>query len=135
MVLTLISSFPCAVTSSDMWQNRHMAARKEDICNLSLDELREVFTEWGEPPYRAGQMFRWLYQKNVHDFTQMTDFPRTLIAELEKRFVIGSMRCLKILSARDGTKKFLWQLEDKHSIETVLIPEKSRRTLCLSTQV
>lgn len=64
-----------------------MAAQKEDIRNLSLDELREVFAEWREPPYRAGQMFRWLYQKNVHDFAQMTDFPRTLIAELEKRFV------------------------------------------------
>ena len=112
-----------------------MPVEREDIRNLSLEELKEVFSKWGEAEYRAGQMFKWLYQKNVRDFKQMTDFPKPLIAELEKRFFISSFVCHKILTAKDGTKKFLFQLADGHSIETVLIPEKSRKTLCLSTQV
>jgi 23S rRNA (adenine2503-C2)-methyltransferase len=112
-----------------------MSQQKEDIRNLSLEELREVFSEWDEPGYRGNQAFKWLYQKNVQDLKQMTDFPKKLVAELEKRYFIGSFLCLKILAAKDGTKKFLWQLADGHSIETVLILEKSRRTLCLSTQV
>jgi len=112
-----------------------MPPEKEDIRNLSLEELKEVFSRWEEAEFRAAQMFKWLYQKNVQDLKQMTDFPRKLIAELEKRFFISSLVCLKTLAAKDGTKKFLWQLEDGHSIETVFIPEKSRRTLCLSTQV
>jgi 23S rRNA (adenine2503-C2)-methyltransferase len=112
-----------------------MPLEKEDIRNLSLEELKEVFSRWEEAEYRAGQIFKWLYQKNVQDLKQMTDFPRKLIAELEKRFFIGPFVCLKTMAAKDGTKKFLWRLEDGRSIETVFIPEKSRRTLCLSTQV
>jgi 23S rRNA (adenine2503-C2)-methyltransferase len=112
-----------------------MPELKEDIRNLSLEELKEAFNEWGEPEYRAIQIFKWLYQKNVQDFSRMTDFPKELIAGLEKRFALGPLPCLKTLTAKDGTKKFLWQLADGHSIETVLIPEKSRKTLCLSTQV
>jgi len=112
-----------------------MPQQKEDIRNLSLEELKEVFNEWGEPEYRAGQMFKWLYQKNVQALKQMTDFPKKLISKLEQKFSIDTLTCLKTLAAKDGTKKFLWQLAEHHSIETVLIPEKSRRTLCLSTQV
>jgi 23S rRNA (adenine2503-C2)-methyltransferase len=112
-----------------------MPPEKEDIRNLSLEEMKEVFSRLNEEEYRAAQMFKWLYQKNVQDFKQMTDFPKKVIAELEKRFFISPLVCLKTLAAGDGTKKFLWQLEDGHSIETVFIPEKSRSTLCLSTQV
>jgi len=112
-----------------------MPLDKEDIRNLSFEEMKEVFKRWEEAEYRAEQIFKWLYQKNVRGFKQMTDFPKKLILELEKRFFISPLACLKTLAAKDGTKKFLWQLEDGHSIETVFIPEKLRRTLCLSTQV
>jgi 23S rRNA (adenine2503-C2)-methyltransferase len=112
-----------------------MPRQKENIRNLSLDELKEVFSRWEEAEYRAEQIFKWLYQKNVQDFAQMTDFPKTLIVKLEKRFFMGSLVCRKTLAAKDGTKKYLLQLADGHSIETVFIPEKSRKTLCLSTQV
>lgn len=108
---------------------------KEDIRNLSPDRLQELFVEWGEPSYRARQLFRWLNQKDLQEFSRMTDFPKRLISELEKRFFIGTLECLDTKSGREGTMKFLWGLEDSHSIETVFIPEKKRRTLCLSTQV
>ena len=64
---------------------------KEDIRNLSPDRLQELFVEWGEPSYRARQLFRWLNQKDLQDFSRMTDFPKRLISELEKRFFIGTL--------------------------------------------
>jgi len=94
-----------------------------------------MFAERGEPSYRARQMYSWLYRKNVSDFEVMSDFPRKLIFELKKQFFIGSLFCLETLTAIDGTTKFLWELPDGHRVETVLIPQKRRRTLCLSTQV
>lgn len=112
-----------------------MQPQKEDIRNLSLDELKDLFAEWGEPSFRAEQMSRWLYQKTVRDFAQITDFPKSLVEKIGQRYRIGSLKCLKTLCAEDGAVKFLWQLQDEHSIESVLISERSRRTVCLSTQV
>jgi len=112
-----------------------MMPLRKDIRNLSLDELKQVFSGWGEPAYRARQLYSWLYSKNVSDFERMSDFPRRLIAELNSHYFIGSLQCLETLTARDGAIKFLWGLGDGHSVETVLITQHRRRTVCLSTQV
>jgi 23S rRNA (adenine2503-C2)-methyltransferase len=112
-----------------------MSQKRKDIRNLSIDELKEVFSELGEPAYRARQMFMWLYKKNVSDVGQMSDLPKQLINELEKRYYIGSLECLETKKATDRTVKLLWSLNDGHFVESVLIPHNRRKTLCLSTQV
>ncbi len=112
-----------------------MPDNKEDILNLNLENLEQVFKKWGEPKYRAQQVFGWLYRKYVDNFSSMSDLPRRIISRLNTRFAIGSLKTLRILEAADKTKKFIFMLEDGHSIETVFIPENRRRTICLSSQV
>jgi len=116
---------------------------KIDIKSLQLDELQEKLRELGEPSYRAGQITDWLYKKRVDAIEQMTDLPRDLRARLEESFRCEHLEIVRVLGARDMTRKFLFRLSDGNLIESVLIPaspalygEKSdRRTICISTQV
>ncbi|MDP8298798.1 MAG: 23S rRNA (adenine(2503)-C(2))-methyltransferase RlmN [Candidatus Tantalella remota] len=108
---------------------------KRDICDLTLEELEKEMTDMGEPRHRAKQVFRWVNGKYADSFEKMTNLPKGLIFELDSRFEIGRLVCAEHLSSKDGTEKFLWVLRDKEHIETVLIRERSRVTLCLSTQV
>ncbi len=91
--------------------------------------------------FRANQIYEWLYAKRARSFSELTNLPKSLQDALAQKFSIPSLRCSQISESADGTKKFLFQLEDDRSIETVLIPtelrgERSpRRTLCVSTQV
>jgi len=78
---------------------------------------------------------RWLYQKGVPSFDEMTNLSKRFRQELSQVSFISTLPPLRIEQARDGTKKFLFQLEDGNRIESVLIPDKNRLTLCLSTQV
>src|SRR5437016_10795553 len=116
---------------------------KIDIKSLQLDELQEKLRELGEPSYRAGEVADWLYKKRVDAIEQMTDLPRDLRARLEESFRCEHLEVVRVLGARDTTRKFLFCLNDGNLIESVLIPaspalygEKSdRRTICISTQV
>ena len=108
---------------------------KIDIRDLTLEELTEEIVAAGEPPHRARQIFSWVNQKNTGSFDKMSDLPRSLVPRLKKKYYIGTLACKERLRAKDGTEKFLWQLEDGNYVESVLIKEKNRKTLCLSTQV
>ena len=108
---------------------------KEDIRNLTLDELRKKIISLKVPKHRALQIFKWLNKKDAVSFDVMTDLPKSFIEELKDNFVIGALECQERLISRDTTEKFLWQLSDSKYIETVLIKDKKRKTLCLSTQV
>lgn len=107
----------------------------EDIRNLTLDELKADLTAMGEPPYRAEQVFAWLYQRGATGFAEFTDLPKALRDKLAGRYSIGEPEIAERLRSRDGSEKFLFRLHDGCSIETVLIPSGSRATVCLSTQV
>src|SRR5436853_1634407 len=116
---------------------------KIDIKSLQLDELQEKLRELGEPSYRAGQVADWLYKKRVDAIAQMTDLPRDLRARLEESFRCEHLEVVRVLGARDTTRKFLFCLNDGNLIESVLIPaspalygqKSDRRTACVSTQV
>jgi len=112
-----------------------MESVKKDIRSLSLEDLLRLQVLQGKPKYHARQLFRWLYKRDVSSFTEMTDLPHRLIESLDEKFYIGRLECEKTLSADDGAEKFLFRLKDTHSIETVLLREKDRLTLCLSSQV
>jgi 23S rRNA (adenine2503-C2)-methyltransferase len=89
---------------------------------------------WGQPAFRARQLTKWLY-KGAEVFEDMTDLARPFRAELAKRARISGLEIAQVQGAADGCRKFLFSLEDGNLIESVLIPEEGRYTLCLSTQV
>ena len=110
-------------------------SEKVDLKNLSPPELNEFLATFGKEHYRSIQILRWLYQKGVHSFDEMTNLSKRFRQELDQVSYVSTLHPLQVEQARDGTKKFLFQLEDGNRIESVLIPDKRRLTLCLSTQV
>lgn len=108
---------------------------KKDIKDFTLAELGADLEGWGEPAYRAGQVFEWIYKKGAGSFDALTDLPKGLRQKLEDHFRLSSLDLADEIRSDDGTQKFLFRLDDGAFIETVLIPSGTRRTLCLSTQV
>ncbi|MGQ9644971.1 MAG: 23S rRNA (adenine(2503)-C(2))-methyltransferase RlmN [Thermodesulfobacteriota bacterium] len=108
---------------------------KIDLKNLSLQELKQFIASFGKERYRMTQVLRWLYREGVHSIDEMTNLSKKFRQELKEISTVSSLSPLRVEEARDGTKKFLFQLSDGNCIESVLIRDKSRLTLCLSTQV
>ncbi|MCM8773199.1 MAG: 23S rRNA (adenine(2503)-C(2))-methyltransferase RlmN [Candidatus Omnitrophica bacterium] len=107
----------------------------KDIKDYSYEELRKILEEEGFLPFYAKQIFSWIYKKRVEDFNKMTDISQSCRAFLKKNFFFSSLELVKEETSCDGTRKFLFQLDDNYRIETVVIPESKRKTLCVSTQV
>ncbi len=109
---------------------------KKDIKSLSYDELSAELKAMGEPSFRAKQIYAWLHQRTVADFSQMTDLSKGLREKLDEAFYITAPKILKKqVSAVDGTVKYLWELHDGNAVETVLMSYKYGNTVCISTQV
>lgn len=107
----------------------------QDIKNYTLDELEHFLASHNFPKYSAQQIFNWLYKKRVEDFSLMTNLSKKLRTFCENNFFFSRLECCEKISSLDGTEKFGFLLKDKNYIESVLIPDKSRYTLCISTQV
>lgn len=109
---------------------------KIDIKSLSLQELSDEILALSQPKFRAGQIFDWLHVKKVTDFVLMTNLSKGLILLLDERFYITSLVALKkLVSAIDGTTKYLFELQDGNTVETVLMKYKHGNSVCVSTQV
>jgi 23S rRNA (adenine2503-C2)-methyltransferase len=108
---------------------------KTDIKNYSLDGLEHFLQGLGKEKYRAKQIYKWLYQKGAVSFDEMTNLSKDFRRELSERARISVLEPASVEISGDGTRKYLFGLEDGASIESVLIPEDDRATLCLSTQV
>jgi 23S rRNA (adenine2503-C2)-methyltransferase len=107
---------------------------KPNIKDLSVKELTTFLSAHNHPVYRAKQIWQWIFQKRAIAFAEMTNLPRALREQLEENFSIGRLQTRRRAESRDGTVKFLFGLNDGATIESVLIPETSRLTLCVSTQ-
>ncbi|HBR14405.1 MAG TPA: 23S rRNA (adenine(2503)-C(2))-methyltransferase RlmN [Candidatus Omnitrophica bacterium] len=107
---------------------------KTDIRNLSYEEWTRYCASIGEQPFRAGQIFEWIYKKGVWSFDEMRNLPAPLRQRLSRDFDLKPLVIVQKQVAQDGTTKFLFDLEDHEKIETVLIPTKTRTTVCISTQ-
>jgi len=107
---------------------------QKDFKNFSFDELVRYLHEVGEKPFRANQLFEWVYQRQADAFEQMNNLPKDLRGRLSRDLVIQKSRLLKREFSSDGTTKMLSALEDQEKIETVLIPTATRATVCVSTQ-
>ena len=108
---------------------------KKNIRNFDLEEIKEMVVGLGQPSFRAEQIFQWLYKKGVDDFFQMTDIPQDMRNYLSKNFSVDFLKLVEKFVSQDGTKKFLFRLSDGNYIESVMIPEEERITVCVSTQV
>jgi 23S rRNA (adenine2503-C2)-methyltransferase len=110
------------------------ADRQRNLFGLDRDELSGVVEQLGERPYRAGQLFEWLYARRVDSIEAMSNLSRPLRDRLARDFCVSRPAIGEQSLSYDGTRKFLFRLEDGASVEAVYIPEQKRRTICISTQ-
>lgn len=108
---------------------------KVDLKNLDLEELEAFIARHGKEKYRARQIFKWLYQKGAVSFEEMSNISKELRCDLAESARISSLVPEAEEVSRDGTRKYLFRLEDGNAVESVLIPEEDRATLCISSQV
>jgi 23S rRNA (adenine2503-C2)-methyltransferase len=106
-----------------------------DLKDLTHGELEQFVLDLGQERYRAKQLVKWLYQKGTTNFNEMTDLCKPFREMLQRVAFISFLTPKKIETSLDGSRKFLFSLIDNQSVETVLIPDESRLTLCISTQV
>ncbi|MFD3445452.1 23S rRNA (adenine(2503)-C(2))-methyltransferase RlmN [Microbacteriaceae bacterium 4G12] len=109
--------------------------KKPSIYSLQLHELQEWVKEQGEPVFRAGQVYDWLYKKRVASFEDMTNLSKGMRDKLAHSFEITTLKTLVKQVSSDGTIKFLFELYDGYSIETVLMRHEYGNSVCVTTQV
>ncbi len=114
-----------------------VSMKKTNLKDLSLPEFEAALAEVspGEPKFRAKQIYGWVYD-NVSDFDEMTNVPKALRKRLKETFVIDTMSlCRRFVSNIDGTRRYLFKLNDGNFIESVLMKYKHGYSLCVSSQV
>src|SRR3990170_2989600 len=109
--------------------------QKVDLKDLSLQEMEGLIESLGEKPYRARQIYEWVFQKDVSGIGEMTNLSKNLRNRLSELAFLTRLSIADKRTSSDGTSKYLFILEDGNSIESVLIPDEDRLTLCISTQV
>nr|WP_156185631.1 23S rRNA (adenine(2503)-C(2))-methyltransferase RlmN [Bacillus sp. FJAT-27916] len=122
-----------------MEQSKVKAVKKQDekpsIYSLQLDELKEWLEQNGEKAFRASQIYEWLYEKRVSSFEDMTNLSKDLRTKLAESFTLTTLNTLIQQTSKDGTIKFLFELHDGYSIETVLMRHDYGNSVCVTTQV
>ncbi|MEO1724865.1 MAG: 23S rRNA (adenine(2503)-C(2))-methyltransferase RlmN [Pseudomonadota bacterium] len=112
---------------------------RRNLVGLSRPALADALVEAGVPAkqarMRAGQLWQWIYQRGVRDFSEMTNISKALRAELNAAFEIRRPEIVSRQVSRDGTRKYLLRIAGGHEVEAVYIPETDRGTLCISSQV
>ncbi|MFB6343076.1 23S rRNA (adenine(2503)-C(2))-methyltransferase RlmN [Saccharicrinis sp. FJH62] len=107
----------------------------DKLFGKTLDELKEIVAELGLPAYTAKQISDWLYKKDIHDIDAMSNLAKKTRDLLKKRFEFGLTPSHNVQESIDGTKKYLFPTLDRKFIETAMIPEDDRVTVCVSSQV
>lgn len=108
---------------------------KQNIVNLTVEELRQQLIEWNEKPFHAGQIMQWIYEKGAKDFSSMSDISASLRKKLQSSYDLFDIQVAQERRSSDGTQKLLLTLADGNMIEAVNIPTQNRITGCVSTQV
>ncbi|ADH85499.1 23S rRNA (adenine(2503)-C(2))-methyltransferase RlmN [Desulfurivibrio alkaliphilus] len=112
-----------------------MDTEKVDLKNMTLPELTAWVESLDLKPFRARQIFAWIHRPDFTDFSQMTDIAKHVRSLLAEKAFLSRLEPDKVESSQDGTVKFAFRLADGQLIESVLIPEDDRYTLCVSSQV
>ncbi|PCI42295.1 MAG: 23S rRNA (adenine(2503)-C(2))-methyltransferase RlmN [Rhodospirillaceae bacterium] len=106
-----------------------------NLVGLDRDQLIAVLASIDEKPFRAKQLWHWIYHRGVTNFEDMANIGKPLRAKLQDGFYVGRPEIVQALVSNDGTRKWLLRLEDGNEIETVMIPDDGRGALCVSSQV
>ncbi|MGC9522613.1 MAG: 23S rRNA (adenine(2503)-C(2))-methyltransferase RlmN [Anaerolineae bacterium] len=113
-----------------------MTESKPNLYDLTLNELESIVTGWGEPRYRADQIWTWLYRHLATRISEMTSLPKALRARLEAEADLYVPEVVSVQESIDGeTRKDLLEMRDGQQVEVVLMRYIDRRTTCVSTQV
>ena len=107
----------------------------KNIKDYNLDELKQEITQLGEKPFRAEQIFKWLFVDKVKSFDEMTNLSLELREKLKQNYDICNFSIVKKLESKDGTKKYLFGLNDGNAIESVLMQYHFGKTVCVSSQI
>lgn len=107
---------------------------KIDLKSLSRQDMNSFVQQADMPLFRAGQMLRWIYERYAVSIEDITELSKDLRKSLSEQAYISNLDLLKRQTSEDGTEKFLFGLEDAETIESVLIPDKDRITICISSQ-
>lgn len=111
------------------------ANQKINLLGLSREKMIDFFAKIGEKPFRAKQVMQWIHQYGVADFDQMTNISKVLREKIKQLAIIQGPEILMQNISSDGTRKWVMRMPGGSSIETVLIPEGDRGTLCISSQI
>ncbi len=114
-----------------------LADGRRDLVGLSRAELAAEVAAIGEAPFRARQLWHWIYNQGATDFSRMSSIARPLQARLAERFVVGRPEAALVQESADATRKFLFRFRDGQAAETVYIPDRieDRGAVCISSQV
>src|SRR5665213_3789327 len=107
----------------------------KNLVVLSREELAAEMAAIGVEPFRARQLWHWIYHRGATDFAAMTTLAKSFRATLAERFVVARPVLAQALASTDGTRKWLMRFGDGQEAECVHIPEEDRGTLCVSSQV
>lgn len=110
-------------------------SEKINIKSQTREELQARIVEMGLKKYRADQILTGIYAHHARSFEEMTNVPKAEHSPLSSVFYISAPNVVRTEISRDGTRKFLFELEDGRTVESVLIPDTDRQTLCISSQV
>src|SRR6266853_2166504 len=110
------------------------AGRRRSLVGMTRDEIAAAVTVLGEPAYRGRQIHDWIYAKRAPSFDGMTNIPASLRSRLADEFDLGRLKVSGVEVSTDGTRKYLLEVKGGR-IESVLIPDPSRITFCISSQV
>ena len=107
----------------------------KNIKDYDLNELKQELINIGEKPFRAEQIFKWLYVEKVHSFDEMTNLSLELREKLKRNYDTCNYTVVRKLESKDGTKKYLFGLSDGNAIESVLMQYHFGKTVCVSSQI
>ena len=107
----------------------------KNIKDYNLEDLKQEMLSIGEKPYRAEQIFKWIYIDKVKSFEEMTNLSLELRKKLEENYTMCNFKILKKQESSDGTKKYLFDVLDGNAIESVLMEYNSWKTICVSSQI
>jgi 23S rRNA (adenine2503-C2)-methyltransferase len=108
---------------------------KESLFGKTLAELQEIVLELGLPKFTAKQITDWLYKKHIFSIDEMTNLSKKARELLNEKYELGLTKYTKVQASVDGTKKYLFPTIQNKFIETAMIPERDRKTVCVSSQV
>ena len=111
-----------------------MQNKTENLLGLDAAALERLFEAWGEKPFRARQVLKWIHQRGEGEFAQMSDLARDLRVKLSTIAAVAAPQVVGDTAASDGTRKWLLKVDGANAVEAVFIPETNRGTLCVSSQ-